>query len=48
MIIIFNLQNLRVNAPGTYELQLLANGKTIASRLIEIKELRAPKQPPQK
>lgn len=46
--IIFNLQNLRVNAPGTYELQLLANGKTIASRLIEIKELRAPKQPPQK
>ncbi len=45
--LIFNLQNFRVNSPGTYELQLIAKNDVIASRLIIIKEVKPP-QPPQK
>lgn len=46
--LIFNLQNFRINAPGAYEIQLVAGGKTIASRLLEVKEVRPAQQPPHK
>ena len=38
----FNLQNFRVNAPGSYELQLIAKDEVIASRLLIFKEVRPP------
>ncbi len=38
----FNLQNFRVNAPGTYELQLIAKNQVIATRLLIFKEVQPP------
>ena len=40
----FNLQNFRVAAPGTYELQLIVNNEVIASRLLIFREMQAPEQ----
>lgn len=39
--IVFNLQNLRFPAPGTFELQLLARDEVIASRLLVVSEMKA-------
>ena len=39
---IFNVQNLQIPAPGTYELQLVANDIPVASRLLTFRQLQPP------
>ena len=43
----FNLQNFKVNSPGTYELQLIAKDEILASRLIVVREAKMPQHPQQ-
>lgn len=46
--VIFNIQNLVIKAPGSYELILTAGGVQIASRMLTFKQLACPKPPQDK